>query len=147
MKIGQASQALAVSSTTIRNYLRIGDEFYSESATRKKGKNITSWDLNQLMEVQRFLGEGVKFSEIHEHLEPIPDQIDLDEPEFIQEKQPQDTSALLTPDLIEQIHQVYQITLIAKDDQITELRADKLRLQAELTRERRPWYQKLLGRD
>ncbi len=138
MKIGQAAKILSVSTTTIRNYLKFGNQFFSESATRQKGKNITSWDLNQLEEIQRLLGEGVKFDQIPEHLAPIPDTIELEEPGFISPEPTQDNSALITQTLIDQIHQVYQLTLDTKDAQIADLKA-------ELERERRPWFRKLFG--
>jgi DNA-binding transcriptional MerR regulator len=143
MKIGQAAKILSVSTTTIRNYLKFGNQYFSESATRQKGKNISSWDLNQLEEIQHLLGEGVKFDQIPEHLAPIPDTIQLDEPVFISPEPAQDNSALITPSLIEQIHQVYQLTLDAKDAQLAELKADKDRLQTELDRRNTPWWKKL----
>jgi len=143
MKIGQAAKILSVSTTTIRNYLKFGNQYFSESATRKKGKNISSWDLNQLEDIQRLLGEGVKFDQIPEHLAPIPDTIELEEPEFITSEPAQDSSALITQNLIDQIHQVYQLTLDAKDAQLAELKADKDRLQAELDRRNTPFWQKL----
>jgi len=145
MKIGQAAKILSVSTTTIRNYLKFGDQYFSESATRQKGKNISSWDLNQLEEIQRLLGGGVKFDQIPGHVAPIPETIQLEEPEFISPEPAQENSALITPNLIEQIHQVYQLTLEAKDAQITDKDARIAELKAELERERRPWFRKLFG--
>ena len=69
---------------------------------------------------------------------PIPDVIDLEEPVFISPEPTQDNSALITQSLIEQIHQVYKITLGAKDAQIVDLKA-------EPERERRPWFRTLFG--
>lgn len=158
MKIGQAAKILSVSTTTIRNYLKFGNQYFSESATRQKGKNISSWDLNQLEEIQRLLGEGVKFDQVPQHLAPIPDTIELEEPEFISPEPTQESSALITRNLIDQIHQVYKLTLDAKDAQITanaaQLAEQKTasdariaELKAELERERRPWFKKLFGSD
>jgi hypothetical protein len=65
-------------------------------------------------------------------------QLELEEPVFISPEPTQDNSALITQTLIEQIHQVYQLTLDTKDAQIADLKA-------ELERERRPWFRKLFG--
>jgi len=145
MKIGAAAKKLGVSTVTIRNYIKyVGPEYFTETATRQKSKNFLQWDLDQLAEIQRLISDGVPLDDLKHRLEPIPDFVEMVEPEPVE---PSQDSALLTPNLIDQIHQVYQITLDAKDQQISELKADKLRLQADLDRKNRSWIDQLFGRD
>jgi len=141
MRIGETAKLLGVSTGTIRNYLKLGNQYFSPDALRKKGKNFYSWDIDQLQEIRRNLANGVSFDEVHNKLTPIPDMIELEEPEpYIPVPDSRDSAIELRTiqeqfrKEREEIKAAYERTLSAKDEYIAELKADKKRLQAELDR-------------
>jgi DNA-binding transcriptional MerR regulator len=150
MKIGEAAQLLNVTPATVRNWLAIAPDYFSAGAIRKTGKTFTAADLAALREIQRLLGEGLRYEEIPGLLSVNPDVLDPD-PEFSHnggrpagEIAPVEFFAFFDRLLIEQKAQTDRL-VNEKDARIAELQADKTRLLEEITQLRRPWYRRILG--
>jgi len=71
-RISEVSEQLGVSAQTIRNYLKIGSDFFSERATRKTGKRFTDSDIEQLQTVRDLLSDGLRYDDNQAISPPLP---------------------------------------------------------------------------
>ena len=152
-KIGDVADHLGVTLQTVRNWLKIGDVYFSHSATRTTGKRFTTSDITQFEAIKELRAGGLNIDEIASRLSPAPQLVeDVGDTSPEPPTTPQDaTSAIQTlelmqyvNELLEQQREAFQPTIDAKNELIRELRNDKNRLQDELNRLRLPWWQRLI---
>ena len=147
-KIGDVASSLGVSLQTIRNWLKVGGEFFSQNATKTTGKRFTPADIQQMQRIKSLLAEGLTFEDIPARLPAAPQVVD-----DIPKEQPdqQEPSNALQPTeyldqlmaILEQQRETYQETIGAKDETIQVLRSENERLRDELERSRLPWWKRL----
>jgi len=157
-RISDVSKDLGVSSQTIRNYLKIGDKFFSPTATRKTRKLFTAEDIVQLRSIKSHLAEGVSYVDIPDYLMPAPQVVDTgkdtQEPEVTPEIETPKTSAierqyqqLLTAQQLGHEREIKRIEneITSKNEFIDYLQRDNDRLRQDNTNLRLPWYRRLFG--
>ena len=143
-KIGDVATDLDVSLQTVRNWLKLGDEYFSESATRPTGKRFTPSDIQQLQTIKSLLADGLTYEDIPTRLSPAPQVVEiLDDHQEPPTTNQDATSALQTlelmqyiNDMLEQQQKTYNQTINAKDETIQVLKD-------EIERLRRPWWKRL----
>ena len=150
-KIGDVAANLGVSLQTVRNWLKIGDEFFSENATRSTGKRFTPGDIQQLQRIQSLIADGLIYEDIPAKLKPSPQVVE------VIEEAPQEppgtprngANSIQTLDLMESIERLlehqretYQETISAKDETIEVLKDENERLRRERDRARLPWWKR-----
>ena len=142
-KIGDVAHGLEVSLQTVRNWLKMGDEYFSQNATKTTGKRFTPADIQQLQRIKSLLGEGLTFEDIPARLPAFPQVVDHQDP-------PEQTAAIQPTEYLDQLMaildqqaQTYQVTISAKDETIQVLRSENERLRDELERSRLPWWKRL----
>ena len=140
-KIGDVATDLDVSLQTVRNWLKLGDEYFSESATRQTGKRFAPSDIQQLQTIKSLLADGLTYEDIPTRLSPAPQVVEiLDDHQEPPTTNQDATSALqlieLTQYVIDQQKETFQVTLDAKDETIQVLKD-------EIERLRRPWWKRL----
>jgi len=151
-RIGEVADILKVSLQTVRNWLNLGEEFFTEAATRQHGKRFTAADLDQLKRIQNLLSEGFKLDQIKTMLPAAPQIVDVieDPPPRATDQQPtSQVNALETIDIFEQVQQLlkqqqenHQVTINAKDETIAVLQDENERLRDEVERLKRPWWKR-----
>jgi len=154
-RIGEVAERLEVSSQTIRNWLNLGEELYSEAAQRQYGKRFSPSDIEQLERVQSFLYEGYRLDQIKNMLPAAPQVVEIfeDQPPPSQQDSSQ-SRELQTPAIMEQFLQL--INQQAEEHQrelerlerstnrtIEVLESENQRLREELERARLPWWRRL----
>ena len=144
MRIGDTAKMLGVTTATIRNWLSIGDEYFSESASRTTGKRFTPSDIQQLQTIKSLLADGLTYEDIPTRLSPAPQVVEiLDDHQEPPTTNQDATSALQTlelmqyiNDMLDQQRETYNQTINAKDETIQVLKD-------EIERLRRPWWKRL----
>jgi len=159
-RIKDVATELNVSSQTIRNYLRLGDQYFSEDATHPTRKRFNNSDIRQLQRIKQLLDTGLTYEDIPDELTPAArvihnghdvGQEDTDTDQTPEDTPPEDTQK--TTDLAiqyEPIIAAQQQTIQTLNDHINTLKSDKDRLQHQvdqlqnkLDRERLPWWRRL----
>jgi len=133
-RIGDVADILQVSTQTIRNWLRLGDDFFTEAATRQHGKRFAAADLDQLKRIQRLLSEGFILDQIKTMLPAAPQIVDI-----LEDPQPPATDHQPTNAPIEVF---WSVTLAAKDETIAILKEENQRLRDEIENLRKPWWRR-----
>jgi len=150
MRIGDTAAMLGVHPATVRNWLKLGDEFFSSNATKTTGKRFTPQDIEQLKRIQSLLDEGFRYEDIPARL-PVPEVFEVIEDTPPEAPGPSQTNAnAMQPTeylerfqaILEQQHETHQEAIRAKDETIQVLKDENERLRADLERARRPWWKR-----
>ena len=147
-RIKDVATQLECSTQTIRNYLKIGDQFFSERATAKTRKRFDDGDIRQLQTIKSLLDDGLTYDQIPDRLTPAPRVVDVGhEPDPNPEPPPEDapptTSALAKR--YEQTIAAQQQTIVLQNDYIDHLKSENERLRSELDDARLPWWRRIFG--
>jgi len=162
-RMREVSEQLGVSSQTVRNYLKLGPEYFSERATHPSRKRFTAEDVVTLRVIRDHLANGLTYDDIPDRLTPAAPRV-IDHGQTIgredhepdpEPDQPTKRDQQQTTDLAiqyEPIIAAQQQTIMSKNEFIEELKTDKDRLQREvdqlkedLDRSKRPWWSRLFG--
>lgn len=161
-RIKDVSDQLSVSSQTIRNYLKLGPEFFSERATHPTRKRFDDDDIRQLLTIKQLLEDGHTYDQIPDQLSQAARIIDINY-DVDQVQPPEDTETETPPEdtpppptdlaiQYEPIIAAQQQTIQTLNDHINTLKSDKDRLQSEndrlredLDHSKRPWWSRLFG--
>jgi len=147
-RIGDVSKSLGVSSQTIRNYLKLGDQYFSETASRQTGKRFTAEDVVTLRAIKSHLDNGLMYEDIPERLTPAVRVIDDGQSEPGYQQEPSKDTPEPTTDLApryEQTIAAQQQTIILQNDYIEHLKSENERLHNELDNVRLPWFRRWFG--